>query len=273
GKPTEPSTGKPTEPSTAKPTTAKTQGPTNTPAPTHPTDCNLVECPVFKCKEGVTLFTPPGECCPRCGEDCSAVRCANVEKCDDGSLPLVPPGRCCPQCPTPATPTPPPPAFCVYEGRRYPFGDFKTRNPCLHCSCMEEGVMCYSITCDVPECADNTQPIVKDGECCPSCPDKPDSMKLQVTGNLVNSMTGMGMPNVPVSLGRMEMGGGHTLMGMGNTDDMGYVTTLRTKEPLERGRDYFLYFSTEYSFEYVQYPFIQVFFRHTGQKDMYHFTV
>ncbi|CAH1785157.1 unnamed protein product, partial [Owenia fusiformis] len=56
------------------------------------TDCSLVDCPLYKCKEGVTLYTPPGECCQQCGEDCRAVRCANVEKCDDGSLPFVPPG-------------------------------------------------------------------------------------------------------------------------------------------------------------------------------------
>ncbi|CAH1785159.1 unnamed protein product [Owenia fusiformis] len=103
--------------------------------------------------------------------------------------------------------------------------------------------------------------------------DTSDSLKLQVTGNLVNSMTGMGMPNVHVTLGRREIGGGSTVLGMGKTDDMGYITTLQTQEPLQMGRSYFLFFNTEYTIEYVQFPIIQVFFRHTGQKDMYHFTV
>ncbi|CAH1787382.1 unnamed protein product [Owenia fusiformis] len=135
-------------------------------------DCSLVDCRPPKCRNGQAFFTPPGECCQQCGQDCRLVRCANVQKCDDGSTPVKPQGKCCLQCPTK------PPLSCYYKGKRYPPGHFKTDDPCKSCSCQvqKDGstkVECAMKACSMPLCKGNARPVRKDGQCCPSCPEEP----------------------------------------------------------------------------------------------------
>ncbi|XP_045164711.2 uncharacterized protein LOC123528779 [Mercenaria mercenaria] len=70
------------------------------------------------------------------------------------------------------------PESCQYEGKTYAINDTYSPEPCTNCTCTATGdMLCYSVSCAVPQCVYG-EPTVIQGECCPSCPDKPDPPKI-----------------------------------------------------------------------------------------------
>ncbi|XP_060591232.1 uncharacterized protein LOC132746172 [Ruditapes philippinarum] len=64
--------------------------------------------------------------------------------------------------------------FCEYEGKTYAINSTYSPSPCTNCTCDANAEMvCYSISCAIPRCLYG-EPETLPGQCCPSCPDKPD---------------------------------------------------------------------------------------------------
>uniref|UniRef100_A0A3P9Q9E7 Cysteine-rich motor neuron 1 protein n=1 Tax=Poecilia reticulata TaxID=8081 RepID=A0A3P9Q9E7_POERE len=64
------------------------------------------------------------------------------------------------------------PGFCLTSnGRRYEEGD-SWHDGCRDCYCLSGREMCVLISCPMPSCS---QPVVKSGQCCPTCEDESGS--------------------------------------------------------------------------------------------------
>ncbi|XP_029472184.1 kielin/chordin-like protein [Rhinatrema bivittatum] len=147
--------------------------------------CTLVSCPSTTCANPIRQ---PGECCPRCEEECEfdsqtykegdvfvATRdpCLSC-KCTAGEVlcdrlgrscspsqcshPGRAPGQCCPSC-----------SACEYEERLYANGQAFSppgSGPCLQCTCSEGNVHCQEEICPPATCA---KPIEDPLRCCPVC--------------------------------------------------------------------------------------------------------
>ncbi|WAR04794.1 Y4171-like protein [Mya arenaria] len=93
-----------------------------------PLDCAIQLCAVPNCPTGNT-YTPPGSCCPVCGQDCSLVKCA-LPVCAKGEERYTPPGACCQQC---------------------------------------RPLDCFLIQCALPKCLDGQELYTRPRTCCPIC--------------------------------------------------------------------------------------------------------
>nr|QKV26403.1 chordin [Lottia goshimai] len=74
---------------------------------------------------------------------------------------------------------------CVYEGTLYENGDSwlpDVNATCNTCSCNKGKIECHRLICPVVEC---TNPVVLDGECCPTCPiETDDQTECKIDGDL-----------------------------------------------------------------------------------------
>ena len=85
----------------------------------------------------------PGECCPRCEDDCSLVDCASTDGCAGEVVQLK--GDCCPLCLKPC--------YSVNDGElifhkeNEPWED----TPCRTCTCVRDGRFCvlYSLNIEI----------------------------------------------------------------------------------------------------------------------------
>ncbi|XP_078582340.1 kielin/chordin-like protein isoform X1 [Branchiostoma floridae x Branchiostoma japonicum] len=148
--------------------------------------CSVIECQPVNCANPTTK---PDECCPACqacfvnGREyaegqtfrspndpcadciCSGGRaqcekrsCNNVVQC---THPVTEAGQCCPVC-----------TDCLFDQRRFTNGQrFQNpSNPCQTCYCESGNVRCDTTYCQPPNCFN---PVRKDGQCCPECPEEP----------------------------------------------------------------------------------------------------
>uniref|UniRef100_A0A8P4K7M3 Fraser extracellular matrix complex subunit 1 n=1 Tax=Dicentrarchus labrax TaxID=13489 RepID=A0A8P4K7M3_DICLA len=149
--------------------------------------CNAHPCPSLTCPGDQSLFTPAGECCPKCGRKscswqgtvyrdgeewkpslCSRCVCSNGEvqclvaecqqvACKPHENLVIQPGQCCPQCVSNP---------CLSAGKQYQHGEQWQKNACTTCVCDQGQSKCHTHTC---------RPIVCDkvglraGQCCDEC--------------------------------------------------------------------------------------------------------
>lgn len=129
--------------------------------------CAMMSCmlPGPNCKP----YYVPGECCPRCEDDCSLVDCASTDGCLWEVVQLK--GDCCPLCLKPC--------YSVEDGElifhkeNEPWQD----TPCRTCTCVRDEKTgyrneCMEIMCDIPICGPESELIYDDKTtCCPYCSD------------------------------------------------------------------------------------------------------
>eukprot|EP00058_Branchiostoma_floridae_P014451 XP_002599939.1 hypothetical protein BRAFLDRAFT_74063 [Branchiostoma floridae] len=148
--------------------------------------CSVIECQPVNCANPTTK---PDECCPACqacfvnGREyaegqtfrspndpcadcvctggraqCEKRSCNNVVQC---THPVTEAGQCCPVC-----------TDCLFDQRRFTNGQrFQNpSNPCQTCYCESGNVRCDTTYCQPPNCFN---PVRKDGQCCPECPEEP----------------------------------------------------------------------------------------------------
>ncbi|CAL1534880.1 unnamed protein product [Lymnaea stagnalis] len=61
---------------------------------------------------------------------------------------------------------------CLYKGRRYRPGQKYEIDACTKCECDSNNrPRCVAVMCAWPRCEKEVRPIVRPGDCCPSCPD------------------------------------------------------------------------------------------------------
>nr|XP_006812211.1 PREDICTED: cysteine-rich motor neuron 1 protein-like [Saccoglossus kowalevskii] len=170
--------------------------------------CSLISCPIPECQNPVLK----SECCPTCpdhessgqpmfslkvchssdgqyyveGETwyldsctqcvchdghvlCSPLSCPPVP-CD---TPIMKQDTCCPYCQESDMTTEdtiPPLSCTTITSIEYLDGDSWKEDDCTSCTCRHGEITCYSHVCPILECK---TPILKKGQCCPSCLDPP----------------------------------------------------------------------------------------------------
>ncbi len=110
---------------------------------------------------GQTYNPSPCKTC-RCGQDltvtCDVMAC-DLAPCD---IPVILEGACCPTCNETAK-------FCTHEGTVYPDGSRFSLEKCSSCVCNTGSISCELKACPTLDC--KVAPILKDGDCCPTCPE------------------------------------------------------------------------------------------------------
>ncbi len=126
-------------------------------------NCFLVNCGLpLKCNRE-DVFTPPGQCCPICGPDCSTVLCAKPQ-CKEGEVIETPPGECCPVCTRPDCAA----VLClILTDQDCDDGEVLVTPPGECCArCQRD---CSAVSCLRPVCEKGEMLEVPEGECCPIC--------------------------------------------------------------------------------------------------------
>uniref|UniRef100_A0A672YIE2 VWFC domain-containing protein n=1 Tax=Sphaeramia orbicularis TaxID=375764 RepID=A0A672YIE2_9TELE len=132
--------------------------------------CTAMPCPPLSCPPDHSLFTPDGECCPKCGRNgescswqesvyrdgeqwkpslCSRCLCRNgdvqcsVAECQQVACKphenlVIQPGQCCPQCVSNP---------CLSAGKQYQHGEQWQKNACTTCVCDRGQSKCQTSTC------------------------------------------------------------------------------------------------------------------------------
>ncbi|XP_029366253.1 extracellular matrix organizing protein FRAS1 isoform X2 [Echeneis naucrates] len=154
--------------------------------------CSVPSCPELSCPGDQSLFTPAGECCPKCGhngESCSwqgvvyrdgeewksslcsrcvcsdgEVRCSVAEcqpvACGPHENLVIQPGRCCPQCVSNP---------CLSAGKQYQHGEQWQKNACTTCVCDRGQSKCHTHTCRPITCDKGQTKVKRAGRCCDEC--------------------------------------------------------------------------------------------------------
>ncbi|KAM8864960.1 extracellular matrix organizing protein FRAS1 isoform 2-T3 [Synchiropus picturatus] len=152
-----------------------------------PPRCHSVTCPADH-----QLFTPPGECCPKCARNgrscswqgslyrdgdewkssqcsrcvcsdgdvqCSVVECPPVACTPQENL-VIQPGKCCPQCVSDP---------CLSAGKQYQNGQQWQKNPCTTCVCDHGQSKCHTSSCQPISCEKGQVKVKRAGQCCEEC--------------------------------------------------------------------------------------------------------
>uniref|UniRef100_A0A3Q3BPI3 Fraser extracellular matrix complex subunit 1 n=1 Tax=Haplochromis burtoni TaxID=8153 RepID=A0A3Q3BPI3_HAPBU len=147
--------------------------------------CSTRPCPHLTCPGDQSLFTPAGECCPKCasnGESCSwqgivyrdgeewkpslcsrcvcsngEVQCSVAEcqqvACKPHENLVIQPGECCPQCVSNP---------CLSAGKQYQHGEQWQKNTCTTCVCDRGQSKCHTKTCPPITC----DKVIRAARCC-----------------------------------------------------------------------------------------------------------
>uniref|UniRef100_UPI0037E879D7 extracellular matrix organizing protein FRAS1 n=1 Tax=Semicossyphus pulcher TaxID=241346 RepID=UPI0037E879D7 len=154
--------------------------------------CSPWPCPPLSCPGDQSMFTPSGECCPRCartggpcswqgsvyrdGEQwrpslcsrcscsdgdvqCSATECQQVVCKPDENL-VIQPGQCCPQCVSDP---------CLSAGQQYQHGEKWQKSACTTCVCDHGQSKCHTHTCQPLTCDKGQTKVRRAGLCCDEC--------------------------------------------------------------------------------------------------------
>uniref|UniRef100_A0A3Q1CIX6 VWFC domain-containing protein n=1 Tax=Amphiprion ocellaris TaxID=80972 RepID=A0A3Q1CIX6_AMPOC len=154
--------------------------------------CSAKPCPQLTCPPDQTLFTPEGECCPKCGRNgascswqgapyrdgqqwnpssCSRCSCSDgqvqcwVAECrqvackPDENL-VIPAGQCCPQCVSNP---------CLSAGKQYQHGQQWRKDDCTTCVCDRGQSRCNTDTCRSITCDKGQTNVRRAGSCCDEC--------------------------------------------------------------------------------------------------------
>uniref|UniRef100_A0AAX7USN5 Fraser extracellular matrix complex subunit 1 n=1 Tax=Astatotilapia calliptera TaxID=8154 RepID=A0AAX7USN5_ASTCA len=154
--------------------------------------CSTRPCPHLTCPGDQSLFTPAGECCPKCasnGESCSwqgivyrdgeewkpslcsrcvcsngEVQCSVAEcqqvACKPHENLVIQPGECCPQCVSNP---------CLSAGKQYQHGEQWQKNTCTTCVCDRGQSKCHTKTCPPITCDKGQTKVKRAGQCCDEC--------------------------------------------------------------------------------------------------------
>ncbi|XP_035766601.1 extracellular matrix protein FRAS1 [Neolamprologus brichardi] len=154
--------------------------------------CSTRPCPHLTCPEDQSLFTPAGECCPKCGSSgescswqgivyrdgeewkpslCSRCVCSNGEvqcsvaecqqvACKPHENLVIQPGECCPQCVSNP---------CLSAGKQYQHGEQWQKNTCTMCVCDRGQSKCHTKTCPPITCDKGQTKVKRAGQCCDEC--------------------------------------------------------------------------------------------------------
>ncbi|XP_051278840.1 extracellular matrix protein FRAS1 isoform X2 [Dicentrarchus labrax] len=154
--------------------------------------CNAHPCPSLTCPGDQSLFTPAGECCPKCGRSgescswqgtvyrdgeewkpslCSRCVCSNGEvqclvaecqqvACKPHENLVIQPGQCCPQCVSNP---------CLSAGKQYQHGEQWQKNACTTCVCDQGQSKCHTHTCRPIVCDKGQTKVKRAGQCCDEC--------------------------------------------------------------------------------------------------------
>ena len=129
-----------------------------------PIECALVLCARPDCDNGVA-FIPPGECCPKCPPNCSAVSCLKPV-CKEGEVLETPRGECCPVCTRPGCAA----VLCLaITEEDCDEGEIVVVPPGECCAVCQRN--CSAVSCLKPVCEEGQTLEVPKGECCPECVD------------------------------------------------------------------------------------------------------
>ncbi|CAK6978406.1 hypothetical protein NQZ68_028223 [Scomber scombrus] len=154
--------------------------------------CTMSPCPTLSCPVDQSLFTPAGECCPKCGRNgesctwqgaayrdgeewkpslcsrcvcsngevqCSAAECQQVA-CKPHENLVIQPGQCCPQCVSNP---------CLSAGKQYQHGEQWQKNTCTTCVCDRGQSKCHTHTCPPVTCDKGQTKVKRAGQCCDEC--------------------------------------------------------------------------------------------------------
>ncbi|XP_056274598.1 extracellular matrix protein FRAS1 [Pseudoliparis swirei] len=154
--------------------------------------CSSRHCHPLSCPADQSLFTPTGECCPKCGRNggscswggvayrdgeewapslCSRcvcsdgdVRCSVAEcqpvACKPPENLVIQPGRCCPQCVSNP---------CLSAGKQHQHGEQWQKNACTTCVCDRGQSKCHTYTCQPLTCNKGQTKVKRAGQCCGEC--------------------------------------------------------------------------------------------------------
>ncbi|XP_036955362.1 extracellular matrix protein FRAS1 isoform X2 [Acanthopagrus latus] len=154
--------------------------------------CSARPCPPLACPGDQSLFTPAGECCPKCGRNgescswqgtvyrdgeewepslCSRCVCGNGEvqcsvaecqqvACKPHENLVIRPGQCCPQCVSNP---------CLSSGKQYQHGEQWQKNACTTCVCDQGQSKCHTHTCRPVTCDKGQTKVKRAGQCCDEC--------------------------------------------------------------------------------------------------------
>ncbi|KAL4623271.1 extracellular matrix protein FRAS1, partial [Arapaima gigas] len=154
--------------------------------------CSPLLCPPLSCGRDETLYTAPGQCCPKClrkGASCSSegqelrdgeewqptpctkcvcnageTQCAVVEcrpvVCKPHENLEILPGKCCPQCV---------PNSCLVAGQTYKHGGQWQTDSCTTCRCDRGQARCHTQTCPPRTCDKGQVKVRRAGQCCEDC--------------------------------------------------------------------------------------------------------
>uniref|UniRef100_A0A672YIC3 VWFC domain-containing protein n=1 Tax=Sphaeramia orbicularis TaxID=375764 RepID=A0A672YIC3_9TELE len=154
--------------------------------------CTAMPCPPLSCPPDHSLFTPDGECCPKCGRNgescswqesvyrdgeqwkpslCSRCLCRNgdvqcsVAECQQVACKphenlVIQPGQCCPQCVSNP---------CLSAGKQYQHGEQWQKNACTTCVCDRGQSKCQTSTCRPLTCEKGQTKVKRAGQCCDEC--------------------------------------------------------------------------------------------------------
>uniref|UniRef100_A0A3Q1EVU2 VWFC domain-containing protein n=1 Tax=Acanthochromis polyacanthus TaxID=80966 RepID=A0A3Q1EVU2_9TELE len=154
--------------------------------------CSAKPCPQLTCPPDQSLFTPEGECCPKCGRNgascswqgapyrdgqqwnpsscsrcfcsdgqvqCSVAECRQVACKPDENL-VIPAGQCCPQCVSNP---------CLSAGKQYQHGQQWRKDDCTTCVCDRGQSRCNTDTCGPVTCDKGQTKVRRAGSCCDEC--------------------------------------------------------------------------------------------------------
>ncbi|XP_038647741.1 extracellular matrix protein FRAS1 [Scyliorhinus canicula] len=155
-------------------------------------ECGSKYCPPIYCGRGEIMYTPDGECCPKCvktgesclfdgrmyrdGEDwnlagCSKCVCNNGEvqcyvaecqpvDCKKDEDVVMQVGNCCPECL---------PKSCTWAGKKHKHGDQWKKDECTSCICDHGDIRCHIQTCRSLTCEKGLNKVRRSGHCCEEC--------------------------------------------------------------------------------------------------------